>query len=575
MYKEIDGAAYTFSDTKGTEYQASVSLLVANKVLSGYKDGTFRPAEIISRGAFAKMLFLVMQLNGSSINETLSGTNVNGSKSFAKYVTPLANIGVISTSDYSKTAFAENQPITRGEACKWLVSAYLYAHRDVFLSKNSPACDDVKSLPTGLSGYVATALERELMYTEGGKFNINENVTRGGASKLLYDWIFKTRAFGDLSPSASSKFKALKLQKTEALSAKNVQWAIAPQTGHVDLKMTTHMRDDGMCCAYLTDQTLALINPETNMLYYMPQNISIYQSGAFYHGLTIGFKNISAKEIYSGLIDCEGNWLVEPQADMMYSSFSPYVMTDGKILWVSEIGNENGTATLGELGAVDSTGKRYTAQEWKTLCDTKVATLLSGYDALGEFSEEDIAKVLPKGKTYCAGYTTTGSLSIYSNELARNPYPRDACGIINLNTGAIILEAKLNPYGHEEYDDLSEVYDDCIVMRYDVSGLFDARKEIYDGTTGKLLYMAYEKAESGSPARLIGKYGEGLFCYQETADQRDPITDELISKSERGYMDKWGNTVITPMFTGCSEFQNGYAFVQINDSWGIIRLPQL
>ena len=105
------------------DYYQPVMELASRGYISGYKDGSFRPNQAITRGQAAKMLAMALNLN--STNPTNPGfRDVPTNHDFYKYIAALANAGIISGFD-DKT-FRPNEPINRNQMAKILTLGYKF-----------------------------------------------------------------------------------------------------------------------------------------------------------------------------------------------------------------------------------------------------------------------------------------------------------------------------------------------------------------------------------------------------------------------------------------------------------------
>ena len=62
---------------------------------------------------------------------------------------------------------------------------------------------------------------------------------------------------------------------------------------------------------------------------------------------------------------------------------------------------------------------------------------------------------------------------------------------------------------------------------------------------------------------FLDKLSEGLCS----------VLDEKTQKY--GFVDKTGEMVISPMFREARDFKDGYAVVQVQDQWGVVKNPLL
>ncbi|MGM9950184.1 MAG: S-layer homology domain-containing protein, partial [Lysinibacillus sp.] len=115
-------AGFTDLDPQADYYKPVLELYNRGYV-SGYKDGTFRPNQAVTRGQAAKMLAQALNLNTATPKNPLFRDVPSGS-GFYKYVAALANEGIIS--GYSDKTFRPNEPITRSQMAKIMTLGYKF-----------------------------------------------------------------------------------------------------------------------------------------------------------------------------------------------------------------------------------------------------------------------------------------------------------------------------------------------------------------------------------------------------------------------------------------------------------------
>ncbi|MGN7118635.1 S-layer homology domain-containing protein [Lysinibacillus odysseyi] len=91
--------------------------------ISGYKDGTFRPNQAVTRGQAAKMLAQALNLNMTNPKNPRF-SDVPTSNGFYQYIAALAGAGIIT--GYSDQTFRPNEPITRNQMAKILTLGYKF-----------------------------------------------------------------------------------------------------------------------------------------------------------------------------------------------------------------------------------------------------------------------------------------------------------------------------------------------------------------------------------------------------------------------------------------------------------------
>ncbi|OEF99768.1 hypothetical protein BHF71_00915 [Vulcanibacillus modesticaldus] len=114
------------SDVAGTDYEDAVAKLTALGVLNGYPDGTFRPANDITRAEFAKII--VIATGKEAAADLLKGTSafsdIDGDEWYAGYVAAAASYGYIK--GYPDGTFQPKKNITGQEVVTVLLRALGY-----------------------------------------------------------------------------------------------------------------------------------------------------------------------------------------------------------------------------------------------------------------------------------------------------------------------------------------------------------------------------------------------------------------------------------------------------------------
>lgn len=107
-----------FTDvSKSNGYYGAIAALKEAKIIDGYEDKTFRTNEKVSRAHLAKMISTALKISPKN-NETLPFTDV---ELFKDEIKALYDFGI--TLGMSKTTFAPNKNVTRGEVASFLYRA--------------------------------------------------------------------------------------------------------------------------------------------------------------------------------------------------------------------------------------------------------------------------------------------------------------------------------------------------------------------------------------------------------------------------------------------------------------------
>jgi micrococcal nuclease len=104
-----------FPDTTGTTHERAVAALADAGVIGGYPDGTFRPAEPISRAQMATMLTRAFGLPAASGPSPFTDT---AGSPYAAGIGALAAAGI--TTGYADGTFRPTLTVTRGQTASFL-----------------------------------------------------------------------------------------------------------------------------------------------------------------------------------------------------------------------------------------------------------------------------------------------------------------------------------------------------------------------------------------------------------------------------------------------------------------------
>ena len=171
------GAGYP-SDVVGTPLLTSVKYLMDKKILTGYSDGTFKPANPITRAeiavAVAKATNHTTNLEAMASKNTFS--DLTGYTWAKGYINALVDAGIIK--GMSSTTYAPGQNISYAELITVLVRM------------NSSAASVVDSSGTWPNNYI----QYVQMYNYLGDVSVtdwNAPATRGDTAKLMYRFLPK------------------------------------------------------------------------------------------------------------------------------------------------------------------------------------------------------------------------------------------------------------------------------------------------------------------------------------------------------------------------------------------------
>jgi S-layer family protein len=141
------------TDVVGTEYEKAVSRLVAFDVLNGYKDGTYKPEQDVTRAEFAKILVEALGIGNAAQAAVGKVTfpDVTASHWASGYINVASGQGLIE--GFPNGNFQPNDQVTYAEALTMLVRALGY--QDSFLKGAWPGSHIAKAAEAGITSGVS------------------------------------------------------------------------------------------------------------------------------------------------------------------------------------------------------------------------------------------------------------------------------------------------------------------------------------------------------------------------------------------------------------------------------------
>ncbi|MFT9849458.1 leucine-rich repeat protein [Aneurinibacillus sp. REN35] len=169
----------TFTDIIGHWGERSIIRAAAQKHVSGYPDGTFKPDNPISRAEFMVMLVGALKLEGSGTSLTFKDQAKIGS--WAKQAVALAvEAGIVS--GYEDGSLRPDAPITRAETASMIARA-----QEISLDANARSgFTDDEDIPNWAKGAVEAMRKLGIVSGRGdNKFSPNDTTTRAEAVVML------------------------------------------------------------------------------------------------------------------------------------------------------------------------------------------------------------------------------------------------------------------------------------------------------------------------------------------------------------------------------------------------------
>lgn len=160
------------SDIEGTKYEGAVNELIQRKIMSGYPDGTFKPARVITRAEFSMVSLAVigvgMEVWGQDLKSNFVDINGHWAQPYIKYA---FSKGIIN--GVASNSFAPDAPISYAQAITIMVR----------LLGSKEEVDEIGNWPTN---YIDYALENGILIGIDNK-DYNLSVNRGDAAIMVYN----------------------------------------------------------------------------------------------------------------------------------------------------------------------------------------------------------------------------------------------------------------------------------------------------------------------------------------------------------------------------------------------------
>jgi hypothetical protein len=170
----------TFKDVKKVDYFFdAVNSLSARKVIEGYKDGTFRPYQPVTRAQAAKIIALSLGLNLSNVKDP-GFKDVKKGEWYYPYIAAVSSLNIMS--GYNKDEFKPNEFLTRAQMAKILTTAFQLGEKTL---ENNPFKDVHKE--DWYAKYLTALIEKQI--TKGktkDMFAPNDVVNRGQIASFVF-----------------------------------------------------------------------------------------------------------------------------------------------------------------------------------------------------------------------------------------------------------------------------------------------------------------------------------------------------------------------------------------------------
>lgn len=554
--------AADLSDVPGSWCEEYVVDLMGRGIVGGYDDGTYKAGNPVTRGAISKMVVLSMKDAGSMIKEYTKNdpfTDMKGSWA-EKYVVPLADLGILVPEEYGGR-FSARTAMTRVEVAKTLVRVYLHAHSDEYLPTDVTLdFTDAYHISQADAPYVAFAVEKGIINGyQDGSFKPNASINRGTAAAMISRFLSRVGTITDTVMGEGSDNRVdghINEPASPVSDIENVDWVIKPSV-KIDYqgraaRRFSEVSPDGIASYWTSDNSKPIFVDKQGKTYQFKQADVM---GPFIGGYA------RARDLSTGLegyIDINGNWGLKPEYNRVSNPIF-WHLKNGSIVWEGSA-EKNGewvffNHDLKKVPFIPKEDLNYEATDVGDLMWRTVPTVKGNGEVLGN-------------------NPTKNGLWVYSDLMGDGMMRQPYYGICD-NDGNILVEATAQKsFGDSVHGGYYHgfAYDDCLLFDHQASINMDVITDIYDDH-GNLIFTYASSSESadqyGLPQRFVGDYGQGLFVASDVRKSGYDDSHPLV-----GYMDRTGEMIIPAVFDRAMPFANGYAWVEYQGMWGMIKLPQ-
>ncbi|WP_206460035.1 S-layer homology domain-containing protein [Anaerovorax sp. IOR16] len=169
------------SDVEGTVYEDAVTVLTALKVVSGYEDGTYKPANIVTRAEMAKLIIAELGLEANATGSKSTFKDMAGYGWAEGFVGYAQSLGIIN--GYGDGTFKPGKTVSYDEAITMMVAALGYTKACKEMNGSWPAIYVQKARVLGLTDDVKA----------GGAVGAN----RGDIAIMLYNMLTADMGYAD------------------------------------------------------------------------------------------------------------------------------------------------------------------------------------------------------------------------------------------------------------------------------------------------------------------------------------------------------------------------------------------
>lgn len=179
-----------YSDIAGEKCEGAVNVLSALGVVDGYEDGSYKPANIVTRAEMAKLIITALGMESYATATTSSYTDMINAKWAIPVVEYATNLGIIN--GYGNGKFGPNDTVTYEQAATMIVRALGF----------TTDCNEMNGTWPAIYVQKATALGI-FKDVEGNQYGTGAN--RGDVAIMLYNALDTPEVYADKDGETHNK----------------------------------------------------------------------------------------------------------------------------------------------------------------------------------------------------------------------------------------------------------------------------------------------------------------------------------------------------------------------------------
>lgn len=190
------------ADVEGTWAESSIRALIAEGIIQGFDDGTFRPNAPVTRAQYATMIQTAFP-NVESLRPSFAFVDVPVNHWAATAIQSAYQNGFLNGT--SAQQFAPDQTISRAEAIAALVRGLRLTATSESAASLPDFFEDAEQIPADSRGAIAAAIDHDIIvnYPDVTRLNPNQSATRAETAAFLYQALSTIGQVPDLPATAT------------------------------------------------------------------------------------------------------------------------------------------------------------------------------------------------------------------------------------------------------------------------------------------------------------------------------------------------------------------------------------